>query len=373
MSGKHELWSDSLLNRLSWLTPDTHRIAYVAAKPDMGTFRYRAFNPVNALRGTDETLSASYFFLSDLDRIDNLSLYADTLVAVRLPYDDRVDRLFRTFSRQGKKVLFDIDDLVVDVAFDSTVAANLGYELRGESLYWWTAFVANWGKSLSLADEIITTTANLKQAISRITAKPIHIIPNTFNRFQLEASPASPESTDRGTGLHIGYFSGSKSHEHDFRVALPALIDYLSSSPGSRLTIGGHLEGGRELERFGSRVTRLPFMDFRDLQRAVSGVDLNIAPLQNSPFTAAKSELKYFEAALSWTPTLASTHSVFDDVITPGTTGFLSSATGWGESLRDIEAIGAKKREAVARQAREHSLSAYSPDTLRAHMKSVFG
>ena len=370
MNALHRLWDRPLLQRLGMLKRGTLRIAYVAAKPDFGTFRYRAFNPVECMNSSSEALSASYFFLSDLERIDDLSDYADVLVAVRLPYDGRVDRLFRQFSHRGKKVYFDIDDLIIDGRYDTLVAANLGYRLEGEDLYWWSAFISNWRKALSLADDVITTNPHLARAISEISPHPVHVVPNTLNRYQLEV-PISPKASVAG-GLHIGYFSGSKSHDHDFEVARQALINHLESSPASRLTIVGHLESLTGFDALARQVRRLPFMDFLDLQSALGSVDLNIVPLQNSPFTGAKSELKYFEAAVAGTPTLASTNAVFGSVITDGVNGFLAHPSEWGAKLDMIAGMTTQKRAAVADAARSHALATYSPEALLHHLTRIF-
>ena len=370
MNALHKLWDRPLIQRLGMLKTGTLRIAYVAAKSDLGTFRYRAFNPVECLNNSSEDITASYFFLSDLDRIDDLSEYADVLVAVRLPYDGRVDRLFRKFSNLGKKVYFDIDDLIIDGRYDTLVAANLGYRLEGEDLYWWSAFISNWRKALSISDEVITTNPHLAAAIAEISPYPVHVVPNTLNQHQLDV-PISPKSS-AASGLHIGYFSGSKSHDHDFEVARQALINHLESSPASRLTIVGHLESLTGFDAVASQVRRLPFMDFLDLQSALGSVDLNIVPLQNSPFTGAKSELKYFEAAVAGTPTLASTNAVFGSVITDGLNGFLAQPHEWGAKLDMIARMTTPQRAAVADAARSHARATYSPDALLRHLTRIF-
>ena len=371
MNTLHKLWDRPLIQRLGMLRPGTLRIAYVAAKSDLGTFRYRAFNPVECLNDSSENITASYFFLPDLDRVDDFSDYADVLVAVRLPYDGRVDRLFRKFSHRGKKVYFDIDDLVIDVRYDTLVAANLGYRLEGEHLYWWSAFISNWRKTLSFADEVITTNPHLAAAISEISPHPVHVVPNTLNRHQLEVPISAKESVEGG--LHVGYFSGSQSHDHDFEVARQALINHLEASPLSRLTIVGHLESLTGFDGLESQVRRLPFMDFLDLQNALGSVDLNIVPLQNSPFTEAKSELKYFEAAVAGTLTLASSNAIFGSVITDGVNGFLARPTEWGAKLDLIASMTTQHRKAVADAARSHALQNYSPEALLEHLTRIFG
>ena len=128
-----------------------------------------------------------------------------------------------------------------------------------------------------------------------------------------------------------------------------------------------------EFERFGERVIREPFVDFLDMQSLVGAVDLNIVPLQDNPFTWSKSELKYFEAALVETPTLASVTPVFTQAIRPGKTGFLAQSTQWLERFREINALGPEGRLAVGVAAREHVGDEYSPEHLVLQVESIFG
>ena len=130
----HALWSHSLAERIGMLKDGTTRVAYLAPKPEYGTFRYRCFNPVDVINRRSHKLSASYFFYSDLETLDNLAEYADVLVVSRCPHDAPLDRLYRRFRNHGKRILFDIDDLVFDTRYATLVASNLGYLLEEEEL-----------------------------------------------------------------------------------------------------------------------------------------------------------------------------------------------------------------------------------------------
>jgi glycosyltransferase involved in cell wall biosynthesis len=370
----HPLWNHSVAHRLAMLRPGTHRVAYLAPKPDYGTFRYRGFNPTQALRDHSTTVSASYFFYSDLQIIDNLAEWADTLVVVRAPYDERLDAVYRQFHNVGKRVFFDIDDLVFDRRFITLVASSLENELQEGELNQWSAFINNTGFALGLADEVITTNTYLAARISEVVDLPVHVVPNTFNASQHHASEAvrhvkKPETS----GLRVGYFSGSHSHSLDFDGVADALRRYLEGSPQSSLTIVGHLDVPETLQSVSSRITRLPFMDFLDMQGVLAKVDLNIVPLQSSPFTFCKSELKYFEAALVHTPTLASRTPVFESAITEGVTGFLADSGTWLERLQKIDALGSDARSTVAASAKAHALDTYSPTQLAHALELLFG
>ena len=368
----HKLWSDTLPQRLAKLKAGTVRVAYLAPLPEYGTFRYRCFNPVDAINGNSTKLSASYFFYSDLDILADLSDYADVLVVSRCPWDAPLDRLFRRFRNKGKRIYFDIDDLVFDTNFASTVSSALGNAVQDVEFNRWTAFISNIGRALAASDEVITTNSYLAQRIKDFASLPVHIVPNSYNLHQeLRSQKVREAQREPSPGLHIGYFSGSQSHSRDFAVVSNHLEQFLSESPKSRLTVVGHLQLPPSFERFGERVIREPFVDFLDMQSLVGAVDLNIVPLQDNPFTWSKSELKYFEAALVETPTLASLTPVFSQAIHDGKTGFLAESTRWLERFREIDALGPDGRSAVGRAAREHVHGVYSPEQLLSAVESI--
>jgi glycosyltransferase involved in cell wall biosynthesis len=370
----HPLWSHSLAERLAMLKPGTLRVAYLAPKPDFGTFRYRCVNPVEALNTHSEDISASYFFYSDLTIIDDLSDYADVLVAVRTPYDARLDQLFRRFFNRDKRVFFDIDDLIFDTRFAPLVASNLGYLIEDEDLNDWTAFISNIGAAMGMASGVTTTNTFLAERIRDVVTVPVYLVPNTFNAAQADASLSTTKGSEaQHPGFRIGYFSGSHSHSQDFDIASGPLADFLRRSPESSLLIVGHLEVPEVFRASESRISRLPFMDFVAMQKVLASVDLNIVPLQSSAFTHSKSELKFFEAALVGTPTLASATPVFVGAIEDGVTGFLTQSAGWDDALSSIEKLGKSKLEKIGEVAKARALSAYSPRVLAESLAHIFG
>ncbi|KAI9024713.1 hypothetical protein DFJ74DRAFT_665870, partial [Hyaloraphidium curvatum] len=103
--------------------------------------------------------------------------------------------------------------------------------------------------------------------------------------------------------------------------------------------------------------------------------DVNLAPLQpDNPFTAAKSELKFFDAALVRVPTVASPVGPFRAAIADGRTGFLAGtgrADGW---YARIEALlgDAGLRRKMGRRARGAVLWRYSPERRAILLSLVF-
>ena len=104
------------------------------------------------------------------------------------------------------------------------------------------------------------------------------------------------------------------------------------------------------------------FVPLSRLPEEISQFDINIAPLEvGNPFCEAKSELKFFEAALVDVPTIASPTGPFRRAIRHGVTGFLAADAGqWLEAaiaLVDDPAL----RHRMARAAHREVLWTYGP------------
>ena len=140
------------------------------------------------------------------------------------------------------------------------------------------------------------------QAIERIQQVhdvETHVIPNFLNREQLTYSATllnDKQSNDyvRDATITIGYFSGTPSHNKDFRIIVEALTELLNQDERVRLWLVGFLDLPDSLKPYKTRITRHPLQDFINLQRLCAKTEINIVPLQDNRFTNSKSELKFF-------------------------------------------------------------------------------
>ena len=141
-----------------------------------------------------------------------------------------------------------------------------------------------------------------------------------------------------------------------------SVFDALHRHRGAELWLGGHLPVGAFERRHSSRVRRLPFLHWLELPRALRDVDVNLAPIDpSSRFNQAKSAIKWLEAALVRTPTIASPTQAFADVITDGGTGILASSPDeWTRSIRYL-LDDAEARLRMGRDASRSALLDWSP------------
>ena len=91
--------------------------------------------------------------------------------------------------------------------------------------------------------------------------------------------------------------------------------------------LGGLLERGPALAPFAGRIVRLPLRPWHELPGVLRDVDINLAPLvPGTVFNDAKSAIKWLEAALVGTPTVATSSEPFREPIDHGRTGLLVSS-----------------------------------------------
>ena len=374
-------WQRTLLERLSDLRPGTTRVAYLYEEAEPGTFRYRCYNMAQALNRHSKKISASYFFLHDLQSLDNLADFVDVLVLARVRFDSEVDRLVRRFRLRDKPILFDLDDHIFDLNSTALLVASLNQGLtRHGRIEKWTGVVGRIRQTLALVDGVLTTTGFLADQIRAHAdvgvGVGVEVVPNFLNDEQWDYSARLRSEVVGPTADApiIGYFSGSPSHNRDYQIAEDGLRWALEALPGATLRIAGYLDVPPSLKAFENRIARLPFMDFLGLQRAIAEVSINISPVQHNVFAHSKSELKYFEAAAVATPTIASPAPVFTEVIRHGHNGFLADADQWPAVIEKALGASAKEKSAMQRSALEHverhyTSQAIAPSIERALLK----
>jgi glycosyltransferase involved in cell wall biosynthesis len=371
-------WNLALQDRLRTLARGRLRVAYFYERADNSTFRYRAYNMAHVLNAEGDDVSAAYFFLDDLHRLDEIADLATMLVICRTRYDHRVHRLVERFRLRGKRVLFDIDDYVFDTEKVHLVVNTLDLNVD-DPMTWhdWFSYNSRLGATLKLCDGAITTTACLADRIREFANVPVSVVPNFMNPEQLALSDRVYEAkTHQEPGsdgyIHLGYFSGSPSHNRDFALVAPALEAALEDDPRLAVVVVGYIEAGPGLTRFGKRVTRFPFHDYVNLQRLIGSVEFNLMPLQTNVFTDCKSELKYFEAAAVGTQSIASPTYTYRHAIRHGDNGYLAHAHQWFEVIRQAVA-GIAGYRAMAERSRADAIAKFAWFNQRATILQALG
>jgi len=360
-------WAPSIEERVRTITASTgHTVAYLYEVPDTSTFRYRVFNMVEALDAdpSSERISATWFTRAEMPILERLIGEVRTLVICRTRYTARLDNLVTRARASGCRVLFDVDDLIFDNRYVNLVLETLDRQSTEAILDEWSAAMSRLGAMLRLCDGAITTNHFLAKCIEDFAQLPTWVAANFLNGLQLERSAeirrdknASPPP-ERVTS--IGYFSGTPTHNRDFELVSTALANVMTRHAHVRLLIVGFLDVGSELRGFGDRIDILPLADFLTLQTLIGSTGVNIVPLQTNVFTNCKSELKYFEAAIVETPTLATPNYSFRLAIDDGVNGYLVDAYDWERRIEQA-VCGDLDLAGVAERGLDHVLRWYTP------------
>lgn len=357
-------WNQPYCSRFASLTLRATRAAYYYESVNNSTFRYRVYNMLQAIALGDYS-SGSFFTSEDLPRkTREISSSADVLVIGRSGYTHNLESLMNQFKQQNKTVFFDIDDLVFEPEYLPLVLNTLNQDLNDSRILdYWFAYASRIRLVMDVCDHVITTNRYLADKVTEITCKKAYVIPNFLNREQIDYSKTILEyklskSTSNDYRFILGYFSGSPSHDKDFKVIEDTINQVMGAHKNVHLLIVGFLNLSDAFQSFSDRITMVPLVDFVNLQNLISQVDLNIVPLQINDFTNCKSELKYFEAAIVSTPTVASKSYTFSNAIHHEVDGFLANSYDWLELLHSIISSKYDLRN-IAQLANESCIARY--------------
>ena len=325
-------------------------VLFVAGSRLSQVERYRVNHQIEQLRGNGMTADIAYeHIISDED-----IKYYRGFVFCRYPYTPKTEEFIKKAKSFNKTIIFEIDDLVFDTDFTDNIATVQRMNKADRELY--DSGVKRSQQTLRLCDYAITTTEPLSEELKKYkNIKNVFVNRNVASDEMVALSQkAVKEITRDPSVVTIGYFSGSITHNEDFESVVPQLVKLMEKYDNLRLHVVGILDEQSDLARFSDRITTLGFIDWRQLPAEIRKCDINLAPLaQKSIFNKAKSEIKWLEASLVKTVTVASDFGAFNTEINNGVTGILvDDDTQW---LSKIEALilDSEKRNKVAEAAYE--------------------
>jgi glycosyltransferase involved in cell wall biosynthesis len=340
------------------LDSPVRRVLFIAGI-EGAPLRYRAHLPAEALAARGLTTWVRHY--RD-PQVRALAAQADAVVLYRVPATRQIAELIGELRAGGRvvPVLSDVDDLIIDPQLRGQVHGLEGLDEAATAL-WWHG-VARYRTTVELSDGYIGSTATLCEQVGRLTGLPTYRFDNGVGRVLARVSEAASARPRRPGPLRIGYFSGTTTHDEDWAMVEPAVVEVLSTHPGTELWLGGHLHTGPALAPYARRVRRLPMLPWTSLPGILRQVDVNLAPLlPGSVFNEAKSAIKWLEAALVGTPTVASPTGPFVDAVEDGITGYLADAAPqWVAALTallDDEQLRAR----TGARARRAALLRWSP------------
>jgi len=361
-------WIVDFEERLAQLKRRSVHVAYYYERPDSSTFRYRVYNMIQVLTACTEDVSAAWFCHADIEDFDRLLDASDVLVICRAPYDHWLNELITRARNKGGLVIFDVDDLVFDSNYAELIIRTLDQDFTKPSiLEWWFAYIGRIGATLRLCDRVIVTNKFIAERARQVGPGDVRVVPNFLNQEQLEISNRILQAKRisgfaRDGRIHLGYFSGTPSHNRDFEIVSGTLRRLLDEDRRLHVRVVGFLDLKGQLARHQDRIEHYPLQDFVNLQRVIGSTEINLVPLQDNIFTQCKSELKYFEAGIVGTVTVATPTLAYRGAICDGVNGWLANEHEWEAKLRlalDALSGSATPYIAMAERAAAHALERY--------------
>lgn len=361
-------------------SPEVARgVVWVGGEPDTPGYQYRVVMPAAAARAAGINASCCRIDAVDAHLEDLAS--AGVIILWRTAWDDAVSKIFRIAGKNGAVVCLDLDDLMFDCRL-ATVKVIDGIRTQSLEESQVQEFYARINRTMDAADWCIATTPELAGHM-RAFGKPAWVLPNGFDevKFQITRLAVRRRRAAQDDGLvRIGYAGGSKTHQRDFSLCASALASVLRQFENARLVLFQSSEGipiidlGEFPDFLGleGRIEWRHLVPFTELPNELARFDINLAPVEvGNLFCEAKSELKFFEAALADVCTIASPTGAFRRAIRHGETGMLAADdTEWNQALVDLLS-DPEKRQRMAKQALREVLWPYSPERRAAMLESL--
>jgi glycosyltransferase involved in cell wall biosynthesis/SAM-dependent methyltransferase len=267
--------------------------------------------------------------------------------------------------RLGMPSFWEVDDLIFD-AEAYTANRNLDHvpdDVRRSVL----AGIPLYRAALQACEYGLASTSTLARSMQAAGVKQAFVIENALDAETLRVADQLQTRVrrERAAGdAVIIYGSGSTAHDADFLQAADAVLEVMRRRPGVRFRVVGDLQLPTGFAAVADRVERLPKTDFATYLERLWEADISLAPLEDTVFNDAKSNIKYLEAAVVGLPSVCSPRAAFREVIEDGRTGFLAQgADAWTERLLTLCDDPSLAREMGAR-ARAAVLARYTPDAV---------
>jgi glycosyltransferase involved in cell wall biosynthesis len=230
---------------------------------------------------------------------------------------------------------------------------------------------------LKIAGLVTAATPILADRLRALTGSPVRVVRNALDPAWYEAPGAGAAAAVQGSAgvddLRVVYH-GVAAHLSDYEVARPAVDAFAAATPSVRkvwLGAAGDPRVEAAMDEVGPWISGA-----REFAAVLAGSrpDIGLAPLADTPYNLAKSELHWLEYALAGAPAIVSGFEdpgPFDPV-RDGVDGLIArTGADWGRHLRSLGGSGDLRAE-VAGRARERVLSGYTVDVRAAEWADVY-
>lgn len=349
-------------------------VVYIKDVFDNSTFRYRTYNVLETMEKSKKYLVTA-FLIEELSYLYNALDKINIIILQRAKWSFELSNFIKIAKNNKKIIIYDMDDMIYNTKYVPGYLNSIG-DYRDFIVDSFFALAKRYEIIINECDGIIATTKSLLNNLEKDLNKPVWQLNNYLNREQIDASKEvlklKNENYDDSKFV-IGYFSGSNSHVRDLEIAESAIIKLMNKYDNVYLNIVGYMDLGEEFKKLKKekRLNFSKFVSYEELQYEIGKVDLNIIPLQRHEFNECKSELKYFEASIVDTLTLATNNNVYSNLIVDGQDGFLSDELSWFDKLEYIY-LNYSKLDVVVKNANKKCHKIYDYNNQLEKIENIY-
>jgi glycosyltransferase involved in cell wall biosynthesis len=290
-------------------------------------FKHNIYCEDTSLDGLDQSMWQSRALTPEFgEMMEKLLVGIDVISAQLVHTDEGICALQGIREFFNIPIVLDVDDNVEDVPH-----YNQGAQ----------AYRPNSGLSLittdlvKTADAVTVTTEHLKKILSKYNDN-IYVLPNSLDFDLWEKKIEMPKRSKKQ--IRIGWM-GAQTHEDDFRMVLPAIMDILNKHKNVHFyVVGGVPQCVHALDH-----KRIHCMSqWYDILHYPSRMrmwqfDIGIAPLRDNAFNRSKSNLRWLEYSAMSVPSVVSRVEPFNRSVVDGKTGLFAYETDeWFEQLNRL-------------------------------------
>jgi len=369
-----------------WIQKNNPKILFLGSKDLAQCFHYRTMQKMEILRS--QGIECAFIDTKDLgvDRWQESLMGVQLLYCVRVALANNERRLLSYAKALGIPIAYDIDDLIFDPKYFppnlETYANTIDLKLHNHLLLDCPLF----SEAMSIADFVTVSTNTLADQVKNYIGQStkVFLLPN-FLGYSLESlankrvQKISQKVTlaemakNKNSRTQIFYGSGTKAHKQVFYdVFLPAVISVLKEYSNVDLHLIGHFDNIPEyLLRTGRIVLRTPTSNFYDYLALLQEMDINIAILEDSLVTDAKSEIKWLEAAAFAIPSIVSPTATYLESLKSGHDVLFAKTTSEWKSELEFLIANPLARIRIGKEAQKLALEKFNVDSGITIMKDL--
>lgn len=331
-------------------------------------FRYRCDNITEALKSSKSWHAVCV--VGDYEKAQKILKTSSLLIVERqTDKNGNAKKLIKIAKKQGIKVAYDVDDLVFHPKYTFLLTRATGSR---NPLYWFSYSFLNYILAKK-CDKYICTNNFLAKKLQNTFHRPVEVIPNFLNKTQVDLSKEILATKKPNQEFSIGYFSGSPTHAKDFALIESDITRFINTHDQAKLLIVGELPITKSMQQLvdSGKIILRKKVDYKSLQKIMSSVDINLAPLVINDFTNCKSELKFFEPAIVEVLTIASPSFAFKISIKHGETGYICEPNMWYKHL-DFLYNHKEKIQKISKNACRYCLENYYGKKIQTKIEEVY-